>query len=74
MEKILKSTLLFVAGLVIILLTFWIASKAIGRSEEVECWKWKQQAIDYKNVGFYLTKWQKAQCDHYRIDIDAPVQ
>jgi len=74
MNIILKLIFTIVAGLAIFLLLILIASKGISGSEETECLQWKRQAIDYKDVGFYLTGWQKAQCDHYHIDIDAPVQ
>ena len=42
------------------------------KEEEVSCLKWKTQASEYP--GFFLTQWQKEQCDAHGIEIDAPVQ
>ena len=36
---------------------------AINKSEQGECQRWQQQAIDYANAGFYLTDWQIEQCE-----------
>jgi len=40
--------------------------------EKVSCHKWQTQATEYP--GFYLTQWQKEQCDAHGIQINAPVQ
>lgn len=58
-----------IAGVALI---FIMGNGALSGQEEFECNQWKAQASTYE--GFYLTKWQKAQCDHYKITIDAPVQ
>lgn len=47
------------------------ANGAMSGQEEFECNQWQSQAKTYEN--FYITKWQKAQCDHYNITIEAPV-
>jgi len=49
-----------------------LAEKAFGGQEQFECQTWQAQAKTFK--GFYLTKWQKAQCDRWQIKIEAPVQ
>lgn len=36
---------------------------AITQHEQNECKLWQQQAIDYANVGYYLTDWQIKQCE-----------
>lgn len=43
----------------------------INNSEATECFKWQGQAKQFP--GFYLTNWQKGQCDAHSITIDAPV-
>ncbi len=45
--------------------------KGADKHERVECLKWQEQAEMYSN--FYLTEWQKAQCDYHEIEINAPV-
>jgi len=44
----------------------------ISRNERVECLKWQRHSEQF--VGFYLTEWQKAQCDYHGIEINAPVR
>jgi len=44
---------------------------AIEKSEKLECVKWQGWAKEYPN--FYTTQWQKDQCDHYNLIIEAPV-
>jgi uncharacterized alpha/beta hydrolase family protein len=44
----------------------------VKNEEKVNCHTWQIQAKEYP--GFYLTQWQKDQCDHYDITIDAPVK
>jgi len=46
-------------------------SKGMEKSEKASCLKWQTEATRYP--GYYLTEWQKKQCDHYGIEIDAPV-
>ena len=46
-------------------------SKATLQMEEDECMKWQQYAKEYPS--FYLTSWQKEQCDRHHIDIDARI-
>lgn len=50
----------------------WTLVVGFGRGEEVECYKWQNQAAQYPN--FYLTTWQKGQCDAHQIIINAPVK
>ena len=40
----------------------------IKNHERKECYEWQKQAREYP--GFYLTDWQKEQCDHYSIKIE----
>jgi len=47
-------------------------SSGIQRGEKVECYEWQRQSEQF--VGFYLTEWQKSQCDFHDIVINAPVR
>jgi hypothetical protein len=58
---------LLIAGFV-----FFYAFVALPRSERAECLEWKDEAQHY--LGYYITKWQKMQCDHYNISIDTEVK
>ncbi len=51
---------------------FTIIFVGINKSEATECLTWQAQAKEFK--GFYLTGWQKMQCDAQNIQIDAPVR
>ena len=42
-----------------------------GRSETAECLKWQNDAIG--RPLYYITTWQKEQCDAHGIQISAPV-
>lgn len=68
MDKIIAGVILgLTAGAMLAIFTI-----GLGSSEKNECVKWREQSKQYKE--FYLTKWQKDQCDHYNISIDAPVK
>ena len=55
----------------VVIIIIFAASGALWQSETVECYRWKEQALRYKDIGFYLTRWQKAQCDVHKVEIDA---
>lgn len=42
------------------------------RQEKVECLQWQAQAKELS--GYWITNWQKNQCDYRGITIDAPVR
>lgn len=48
-------------------------SIGFSRGEQYECRKWAKQAEVYR-PQFYLTEWQKNQCDYHGIEINAPVR
>jgi hypothetical protein len=49
-----------------------IATKiGVDRQEKSECLKWQDEATKYPD--YYLTAWQKEQCDHWGIQIDTKV-
>lgn len=45
--------------------------KAVIESDRNDCLGWQKDAKQYPL--FYITSWQKQQCDYFGIDIDAPV-
>lgn len=44
---------------------------AVKQGDYAECKKWAAQAQQYPQ--FYLTKWQKEQCDYQGVPVTAPV-
>jgi len=44
----------------------------LNKSEKAECLDWKKEAKKYPD--YYITEWQKAQCDYHGVDIEAPVK
>jgi len=57
----------FISILIMFIVLGCILFKGIERSEIVECEKWVRQSKEY--VNWYSTDWQKAQCNHYQIDL-----
>lgn len=49
----------------------WALNTSVSRSEVVDCLKWQSYAEAYPN--FWLTQWQKEQCDAHNITVNAPV-
>lgn len=45
---------------------------AANTAEKNECRQWAEQAATLK--AFYITSWQKDQCDAWHIKINAPVK
>ena len=59
-------------GIASVLGLSYTMANGLKRAERVECYEWHRQSQQF--VGFYLTEWQKAQCDHHGINIVAPVR
>lgn len=59
---------------VIVVAALFAGAIVIGfdRNEEVECLTWASQAKQFDN--YYITSWQKQQCDAHGITIEAPVK
>ena len=64
-------TVLWIAGVVVLVSLLWSISTATSKSEQTECLSWQHDAKFYTN--YFITGWQKNQCDAYNISIDAPV-
>lgn len=58
------------AGILIIMI--WLIAWSANQAEQVECYQLQRQSEQYP--GFYLTHWQKQQCDRWEVEIDAPVR
>ena len=50
----------------------FVFEHGVEKAEKAECLKWQSQALELPN--FYLTGWQKQQCDRYQVDVDASVE
>lgn len=70
--KIYHFVLLVIVLATIFILFLMATSKGLSGYEEYECQKWQAEAKMYE--GYFLAEWQKAQCDHYQVKIEAPVQ
>jgi len=71
-----KNSIQFVISLALMVAVISLAVvmiyNSINSSEKNECNKWKVQSTQY--VGFYLTQWQKDQCDVHDIIIDTLIK
>lgn len=73
------SAILLVTAIVLTAFT-WGLTTGINRGEQMECKRWQDEAkkiapySDENPGGYYLTKWQKEQCDHWHIEVEAPVR
>jgi len=71
MNEIVKFIILLIVGLIglgaFMLLIEWGTEK----QEQYECQKWQTEAKEYADKGYFLADWQKAQCQHYGIEINA---
>ena len=57
----------FALLLVVAVAFAFILRSGVSKAERVECYQWKAQAQQF--AGFYLTEWQKAQCEALSIHI-----
>ncbi len=64
-----KSALIITA---LIIVFGFFAVKEGQTADKNDCLKWQKEATEYQ--GYYLTKNQKAQCDYYSVEINAPVK
>ena len=67
-----KTLLTAIVVLVVGISAMFFFEYGVEKAEKAECLKWQDQSLEYPN--FYLTAWQKQQCDRYQIEIDAPVE
>lgn len=64
-------TLSFVVAVLLVLLAIALLY-GINKQEVADCLTWQAQSKEYPE--FYITQWQKAQCDAHYITVTAPVQ
>lgn len=64
-----KNIILGAVGVIVFVgFMVWGLNYALTLNEINECLKWQKMADEYQ--GFYLTDWQKSQCDFHGVDID----
>lgn len=51
--------------------TTWVVQVGVDKQARVDCLEWQNQAEQYPK--FFLTHWQKEQCDDVGVTINAPV-
>ena len=64
-----KEEIILIVIVVVFLIVGGIGLKVQERSE---CLQWEAQAEQYSD--YYITKWQKDQCDNYKVEIKAPIK
>lgn len=78
MKNFLKSSLSFLASLIVVFIFFWMFAttleSALKKEEKRECIQWQQQAKELRKDLFFLTLQQKLQCSRIGIMIDAQVK
>lgn len=62
--------IIFTSGVVVFFLILVIGG-GVQRNATHECKKWADYADSFPN--FYLSEWQKKQCDHVGVEVNAPV-
>lgn len=65
MREYFKITLVW---LVVITGFYWFMSGTFDRMEIAECLKWQAEAQEFEN--YYITPWQKDQCNYHDIKIE----
>lgn len=72
MDKEMKVITVIVGAMVAIALISAVVSYAVDRDEIHECHTWASQAAQYS--GYYITQWQKQECDAHRIFVTGVVK
>lgn len=62
----------FIILILIVIIFGFIINIGLGKTEKIECRTWQKQAE--KHADYYLSEWQKQQCDYHNIKINAPVK
>ncbi len=69
LEKIVAVIIIVAFLLLALSAAIVLVKRGFAAHEINECQKWQQEAIDYSDKGYFITDWQKAQCDHHDIQI-----
>ena len=72
LKEALKGVAFFLIAIAIFAGGAFVAIKAQGQQDAGDCHKWAEQAQQFP--GYYITHWQKAQCDYWKVKINAPVK
>lgn len=67
-----KTFFMWVSLVVAFIGFLWVIGYGWDKQDEIDCNKWAKEANLY--AGYWLTEGQKAQCDHFGIDVNAPVK
>lgn len=67
-----QKLIITLAVVALIVLFFYAVGTGLDRQAKADCYTWKNQSEQFP--GFYLTQWQKDQCDAVGVEINAPVQ
>lgn len=65
-------TLAVIGAIIVTIAVTLMISDSLFKTEKFECYQLQNQAGEY--TDFYITQWQKDQCDSYDIIINAPVK
>jgi ssDNA-specific exonuclease RecJ len=71
-SKIIKIVVIFVALTFITVFSGKIILASADKIEIQECLTWQKQSAEHPD--YYITKWQKGQCDAHQIIINSPVK
>jgi hypothetical protein len=71
MNDIIKIIILLIIGTATLGAFMLLIEWGTERQEQYECQKWQVEAKEYADKGYFLADWQKAQCQHYGIEINA---
>ncbi len=58
---------------IVVVAIFVLADYSLTQDQKLECRKLQDQARTFSGQGFYITEGEKAQCDYYNMEVDAPV-
>lgn len=72
MDSFLKLFFGLIFLVILIALFVWLFAVAMTKGEIAECMKWQQQANQYPL--FFMSDWQKAQCEAHNIIVNAQVK
>lgn len=72
MKDILTNLAILAATAILAALFFLAFAEGLNRHEQAECLGWQENAREFE--GFYLTKAERMQCDHWGIEVDAPTK
>ena len=69
-----KNLISFVIIIGLIFVMGWAAKSGLAKDEKNDCLKWQRLSHELRPGLFYLTPWQKEQCDYWGVKIDVLVK